>query len=68
MINVARALAVFLVIYLCHRAGLSGMAVVKGYTLVMIVNYVACYLLYRHLVKKVSRSGRTDWHEPATAL
>lgn len=66
-INVARAVAVLLVICVGHWAGLSGMAVVKAYTLVMVANYVACYLLYCHLVKAVSRSGRTAWHgQPPT--
>ncbi len=67
IIDVARALAVFLLLFLGHRAGLSGMAVVKGYTLVMIVNYLACYCLYSHQVKQVARTGLTGWNEPTAS-
>jgi len=67
VIDVARALAVFLLLSLGHRAGLSGMAVVKGYTLVMIVNYLACYWLYGHQVKQVARTGLTAWNEPTAS-
>jgi O-antigen/teichoic acid export membrane protein len=61
VIDVTRALAVFLLLYLGHWAGLSGMAVVKGYTVVMIVNYMACYCLYSHQVKRIARTGLTGW-------
>jgi O-antigen/teichoic acid export membrane protein len=67
VIDVARALAVFLLLFLGHRAGLSGMAVVKGYVLLLIVNYLACYCLYSHQVKQVARTGLTCWNEPATS-
>lgn len=67
VIDVMRATAVFLLFYLSHRLGLSGMALVKGYTSVMILNYVACYFLYRHQVKQVSFSGLTGWSKPAAA-
>ena len=67
VIDVARALAVFFLLFLGHRSGISGMAVVKGYTLVMIVNYLACYCLYSHQVKQVARMGLTGWNEAAAA-
>ena len=65
IIDVVRALAVFLLFFVGHETGFSGMAVVKGYTLVMVLNYVACYFLYKHQVKLVSRTGLTGWTEPA---
>ena len=64
LIDVARALAVFLLLFLGHRAGLSGMAVVKGYALLMVMNYLACYCLYSHQVKLVARTGLTGWNVP----
>jgi O-antigen/teichoic acid export membrane protein len=66
VIDVARACAVFALFFFGHRVGLSGMAVVKGYTLVMVVSYCAYYVLYRHQVRRVSVTGLTGWNEPAT--
>lgn len=65
IIDVLRAIAVFLLFYFCHRVGFSGTALVKGYTLVMIINYTACYMLYRHQVKLVSCTRQTGWSRPA---
>jgi hypothetical protein len=68
VIDVARAVAVFLIFFLGHRFGLPGMTVVKAFVIVMIFNYLACYWLYRHQVKAVSTSGRTGWNEPGDPL
>ena len=62
VIDTARALAVFLVLFLGHRAGLAGMVVIRGFILVMIANYVACYFLYRHQVKVFSDIHQADAH------
>ncbi|MFT3780854.1 MAG: oligosaccharide flippase family protein [Nibricoccus sp.] len=64
IINCSRAVAVFLLFFCSHRLGLTGIGVVKGYTLVMVLNYVACYFLYRHQVTRVSRTGTTGWGKP----
>lgn len=65
LIDIGRALAVFLLLFWGHRAGWSGMTAVKGYVVVMIVNYLACALLYLYQVKHVARKGGTDWETPA---
>jgi O-antigen/teichoic acid export membrane protein len=60
-IDVSRATALGLLILAGHQLGLSGMAVVKGYVLLMIGNYLVCYWLYSHQVSVVSRTGVTAW-------
>lgn len=64
VIDAGRAVAVFLMLFMGFKAGWTGMAVLKGYVMVMVGNYVACYFLYRHQVKMVARTGVTGWHEP----
>jgi O-antigen/teichoic acid export membrane protein len=66
-IDVARALCVAVLFYGGHRMGLSGMAVVKGYSAVMTVGYVSYFALYRHQVKQVARTGHTGWNDPPVA-
>ena len=63
VIDVTRALAVFLLLFIGHRVGLSGLAFVKGYTLLMTVNYFACYCLYVIQVKQVTLTGLTGWNQ-----
>jgi O-antigen/teichoic acid export membrane protein len=61
VINATRAVAVFLLFFLNQRLGFSGMILVKCYTLVMVLNYIGCFFLYRYQVNLVSRTGKTGW-------
>ena len=51
IIDATRAVFVFAALYLPHRFGLGGRVAVLCYSGVLIVNYIACYLLYSHQLK-----------------
>jgi O-antigen/teichoic acid export membrane protein len=63
IIDAARAVLVFSLLYGGPRLGLGGIATVRIYVLLMVANYIACYLLYRHQVDRVSRTGVTGWDD-----
>jgi O-antigen/teichoic acid export membrane protein len=56
-----RALLIVLAFYVPHILGKSAETAVISYSLVIMVMYLAYYLLYRHQVSEVSSTGRTQW-------
>jgi len=65
VMDLARATAVFLLLFLGRHAGTAAMTVVKGYALVMGLYYAGLYFLYRYQVRKVARTGHTGWTQEA---
>jgi O-antigen/teichoic acid export membrane protein len=55
IIDATRAVFVFAALHLPHRFGWGGRVAVLCYSLVLIINYIACYVLYRHQLKAHSR-------------
>lgn len=65
VIDVLRAIGVFLVLLFGHQMGVSGVAVVKAYAVVMSASALAYYGLYNHQVKVFAATGVTGWEAPA---
>jgi O-antigen/teichoic acid export membrane protein len=61
LLDVTRALLVFLAFYLPHVWGQSAGVAMQCFVAAMVVNYIACCLLYRYQAKAVAESGRTSW-------
>jgi O-antigen/teichoic acid export membrane protein len=57
IIDAARAACVFAAMYLPYRFAAGGKVAVICYSAVLVANYIACYLLYRHQVMVHARAA-----------
>lgn len=59
ILNALRALLMFAALYVPYKLGYGGVVAVASCSAVMVVNYVACYCLYRHQVTiQATQAGR----------
>jgi O-antigen/teichoic acid export membrane protein len=61
LLDVVRAVMVFLAFYLPHRWGQGVDMAIRCYAATMLVIYALSFFLYRHQAIVVSRLGRTNW-------